>query len=219
MQYKVWIHMPIGERRKREKEQREKEIIDAAERLFIAKGFEGTSMDDIAAAVELSKPAIYRYFTNKEDLYFAVACRALDTVTAMMVKYVGEGRTGLDKAHSTGRAFYDFYRKYPDQYRILMNAQYIGGAGGKSPYQKRMAETSGINMKLMCDAIDMGKKDGTIRKDFDTLMAAIFFIQSLGTALEISGGNKKLLGLTGKSQDDFVSHSMDLMLHSIKKDA
>ena len=210
--------MPIKDRRKREKEQREKDIVDAAEKLIIEKGFEGTSMDDIAAAVELSKPAIYRYFVNKEDLYFAVACRAMDIVTSMMKKYVDEGHTGLDKAHSTGRAFYDFYRKYPHQYRILMNTQYIGSSGVESVHQKKMAETSGFALKLMCAAIDQGKEDGTIRKDFDTLMAAIYLMQSLSTALEITAGNKKLLALLGKSHDDFVMHSMDLMLHSIKRE-
>ncbi len=38
--------MPVQYRKKREKERRERDIMDAAERPFIEKGFEGTSMDD-----------------------------------------------------------------------------------------------------------------------------------------------------------------------------
>ncbi len=209
--------MPIEERRKREKEQREKSILDAAEKLFIEKGFEGTSMDDVAAAVELSKPAIYRYFASKEDLYMAVAYRGIEMVCSMMEKYVDEGRTGLDKAYATGRAFYDFYLKYPDQYRLMMNMPYIGSAGQESPYVKKIREATGNNLKLMCRAIDAGKKDGTLRDDFDTLMAAVYFMESLSTALEVSPGHRKLLELKGHSHRDYVEHSMDLMLHSIKR--
>jgi AcrR family transcriptional regulator len=210
--------MPIQERRKREKKQRESDIVNAAEKLFIEKGFEGTSMDDVAAAVELSKPAIYRYFDNKEDLYMAVAYRSIGIVCSMMEKYVEEGRTGLDKAYATGHAYYDFYLKYPDQYRIMMNTQYIGSAGRDSPYLKKISEAVRGNLKLMCKAIDEGKKDGTLREDFDTLMAAIYFMESLTKAIEISPGHRRLLELKGKSHHDFVTHSMGLMLRSIEKD-
>lgn len=209
--------MPIQDRRKREKEQRETSILDAAEKLFIKKGFEGTSMDDIAAAVELSKPAIYRYFANKEELYLAVAYRSVGIVCAMMEEYVEKGRTGLEKAYATGRAFYDFYLKYPDQYRLMMNLSYVGSAGQDSPYMKKIREATGGNLKLMCRAIDAGKKDGTLRSDFDTLMAAVYFMESLSTALEVSPGHKRLLLLKGHSHRDYVEHSMELMLHSIKK--
>jgi TetR/AcrR family transcriptional regulator len=209
--------MPIQDRRKREKEQRERDIMDAAEKLFIDKGFEGASMDDVAAAVELSKPAIYRYFANKEDLYMAVAYRSVLIVCSIMEKYVDEGRTGLDKAYATGRAYYDFYLNYPDQYRLMMNTKHIGSAGLDSPYMKKIREATGNNLRLMCRAIEAGKKDGTLRDDFDTLMAAVYFMESLSMALEVSPGHRKLLGLKGHSHRDYVEHSMDLMLHSIKK--
>jgi AcrR family transcriptional regulator len=212
------IQMPIQERRKREKKQRESDIIDAAEKLFIEKGFEGTSMDDVAEAVELSKPAIYRYFASKEDLYFAVTYRSVGIVNSMMEKYVEESRTGIEKAYATGRAYYDFYRKYPDQYRMIMNIQYIGGAGHDSIYLKKISEATRGNLKLMCNAIDEGKKDGTLREDFDTMMAAIYFMESLTKAIEISPGHRRLLELKGKSHHDFVTHSMGLMLRSIEKD-
>jgi len=47
--------MGIAERREREKEQRQKEIIDAAERIFFAEGVENSTMGEVAAAAELSK--------------------------------------------------------------------------------------------------------------------------------------------------------------------
>ena len=47
-------------------------IIESSMKLFAAKGFNGTSMRDIAKAVGTTLPTIYYYFGNKEDLYQSV---------------------------------------------------------------------------------------------------------------------------------------------------
>jgi TetR/AcrR family transcriptional repressor of mexJK operon len=46
-------------------------ILDAAKRLFPLAGFEGTSMDAIAAEAGVSKLTVYSHFTDKETLFFA----------------------------------------------------------------------------------------------------------------------------------------------------
>ncbi len=48
-----------------------KKIVDEAFTVFLAKGFEKTTMDDIAARLGVTKPAIYRYYKNKEELFLA----------------------------------------------------------------------------------------------------------------------------------------------------
>ncbi|MBB4703042.1 SACE_7040 family transcriptional regulator [Sphaerisporangium siamense] len=47
---------------------RRREILDAAARLFAARGFHGTSIEEIGAAVGVSGPALYRHFSGKESL-------------------------------------------------------------------------------------------------------------------------------------------------------
>jgi AcrR family transcriptional regulator len=48
-----------------------KKIVSEAFEVFLAKGFEKTTMDDIAARLGVTKPAIYRYYKNKEELFLA----------------------------------------------------------------------------------------------------------------------------------------------------
>ncbi|MCF3960493.1 TetR family transcriptional regulator, partial [Streptomyces fuscigenes] len=54
--------------RERKKRKRHQEISDAAVALFTERGFDGVSVAEIAAAVDISKPTLFRYFPTKEDL-------------------------------------------------------------------------------------------------------------------------------------------------------
>ena len=47
-------------------------IVDAATRLFLEQGYQGTSMDEIAAAAEVSKQTIYKQFTDKQQLFSSI---------------------------------------------------------------------------------------------------------------------------------------------------
>ena len=51
--------------------QKRRAILEAAQRLFLACGFEGTSVDQIAAEAGVSKLTVYSHFTDKEALFFA----------------------------------------------------------------------------------------------------------------------------------------------------
>ncbi len=53
-------------------EQTQQHIIDTAAKLFASRGYNGTSMADLAAAAGLTKGAFYHHFASKEALFFAV---------------------------------------------------------------------------------------------------------------------------------------------------
>lgn len=61
------------------KEQARKRIIEVAARVFSENGYYNTKMDDIAEALDVSKGAIYQYFTSKEQLLFAVVDFVFDS--------------------------------------------------------------------------------------------------------------------------------------------
>jgi AcrR family transcriptional regulator len=78
-------------------------ILDAAERIFLERGYQTASLDDIAAAAPASKPTIYAHFPGKEALFAAVVVR----ITKRMTDFEGyslEGRSVQDKLISLGTA-------------------------------------------------------------------------------------------------------------------
>lgn len=70
--------MSIEERRLKEKEERRRTIIAAAEKLFAREGFHNTTIEQVAADIDLSKGTLYLYFQSKEDLFFSILEEKID---------------------------------------------------------------------------------------------------------------------------------------------
>lgn len=66
----------------KEAEERKNEILDAAERLFAAKGYDGTSTNDILDAVGIARGTLYYHFKSKEDILDAMIDRMMGKMTA-----------------------------------------------------------------------------------------------------------------------------------------
>lgn len=71
---------------------RRRRLVDAAAKVFAARGFEATSMDDIAHEAGAGKPTLYRYFAGKDALFEAVFVDALDALEAELD--IAEATTG-----------------------------------------------------------------------------------------------------------------------------
>lgn len=94
--------MGLSERREREKEvQREKrrnQILDAARIFFRAKGFNGTTVEDIAREAELSPATLYFYFKSKDEIYASINLRLIEHIIATLKKaYNVEGLNAAQK--------------------------------------------------------------------------------------------------------------------------
>jgi AcrR family transcriptional regulator len=66
-------------------DQRRATIVEAAGRLFGARGYDGTRLDDVAAAAGVTKPILYRHFADKERLYLALLERHRDDLDRFAV--------------------------------------------------------------------------------------------------------------------------------------
>jgi AcrR family transcriptional regulator len=81
----------MGERRRLPGAERRELIIEAAGRLFGERGYDGTRLDDIAAAAGVTKPVLYRHFDSKRDLYLALLARHRDDLPTFTGAMPAEG--------------------------------------------------------------------------------------------------------------------------------
>ena len=77
--------LPVAERRTL--------IVEAAGRLFGERGYEGTRIDEIAAAAGVTKPIVYRHFRSKRDLYLSLLDRHRDDLAGLVASMPTEGST------------------------------------------------------------------------------------------------------------------------------
>ncbi|WP_406420273.1 TetR/AcrR family transcriptional regulator [Streptomyces sp. NBC_00873] len=110
------------------KERRE-QLLDIGRTLFADKGFEGTSVEEIAARAGVSKPVVYEHFGGKEGLYAVVVDREmrqlLDMVTSALT--AGHPRELLEQA---AFALLDYIERYTDGFRILVRDSPVAQSTG-----------------------------------------------------------------------------------------
>ncbi|MFF3495684.1 TetR family transcriptional regulator [Streptomyces sp. NPDC002795] len=99
--------------------ERRQQLLDVGRTLFAAKGFEATSVEEIAAKAGVSKPVVYEHFGGKEGLYAVVVDREMRQLLGMVTGSLtaGHPRELLEQA---AFALLDYIEEYTDGFRILV---------------------------------------------------------------------------------------------------
>jgi AcrR family transcriptional regulator len=135
-------------RRRLPRHERERQILDAAHACFAARGFGAVTMDDVAAAVGVTKPLLYAYFGNKEQLYIACMKRAGDALLATVVVAVGDAPRPAAMLRCGVEAFFAFLDEDRDAWRVLFDETLPGGG----EVARRVADYRERLLALIVDA-------------------------------------------------------------------
>lgn len=150
-------------------------VLDAATSLFLSKGYDGTTMDEVAALAGVSKPTLYRYFADKERLYAAIVAATTDDIDGLLRLVAEELATADDPREGLERLAGKFLTALmqPDLLRlrrlVIANAERFPevGQGWFSDGFERVLETLSI-------AFQRYAEKGRLRLD-DPLTAANHF--------------------------------------------
>jgi AcrR family transcriptional regulator len=110
--------------------ERREQLVTVARSLFAEKGFEGTSVEEIAALAAVSKPVVYEHFGGKEGIYAVVVDREvaalLGALTASL-RSPGHPRAIVER---TALAFLDYIETNGDGFRVLVRDSPVAEATG-----------------------------------------------------------------------------------------
>ena len=195
--------MGISERKTREKEQRRKEILDTAERLFFSRAYDDVSMDEIAREVELNKATLYLYFKNKEALFAAIVLRGIRILQKKYEECMETQVTGVVKVALMGQAYYRFSQEHPDYLRLI---KFYGTErfSKENPCTAEIGKGYGTCRMILRDAVREGIDDGTIRADLDPFLTSMYLMISFMDILSMEDKWKQVIEAEGFSYEQFT---------------
>ena len=107
-------------RREKEKEQRRKAILKAARKLFINKGYKPVTVANIAKKADLSKGAIYLYFSSKEEICAQILLDEIEKFHQKTFHLFDDGKSATEVLSDFSNLYVDFFLSDRELFRILM---------------------------------------------------------------------------------------------------
>jgi AcrR family transcriptional regulator len=148
------------------------QTLAAAHALFAERGYAAVKMDEIAAAVGVTKPLLYNYFGNKEQLYIACMERAGDSLTATVAEAVTASANPGEALGAGVRAFFSFLDSDRAAWAVLFDETLPHGgeiADRVAEYRHRIVEL--VSGSLLAQ-LPQDRRDA-VRVEFEALSTAL----------------------------------------------
>lgn len=170
---------------------REESIMEAAKKLFVRKGFDKTTMQEIADEVPLGIATVFRYFPKKEKLIVAIASSIISSQSDAFRAVIEMSGSCMEKLGALFDLFISFHQEEHRENIQLIEA-FESWASLSHEQVDIFDEYHTIfesNKLLFRALIEQGSEDGSIRKDIsvdDTLMTLINVFGSFAKKISMS---------------------------------
>lgn len=157
--------MGVEDRRKREREARERAILEAAKGVFLEKGYDAATMEEIAERAELGKGTLYSYFRGKEEIALALLSEGVEELFRRVEEVLGEEGDPAEVLKRLGRVYFQYYRENRAFFRIFV----FGRRRGPGPVIPRELLEPQIQRGKRCmegfaEVIRRGMEEGRFRR-------------------------------------------------------
>jgi AcrR family transcriptional regulator len=140
---------------------RRRQILDAARKCFIEKGYFPTRMEDIAEEAKLSKGGIYFHFESKRQIFEALVRQEYEESAAFVADMSKTGGNYQELIANLARHYIEFFRNRPDYPRFFM---VMGEMAGRDPSVRSMlAQLQAEYTRVISGFLKSGIESGALR--------------------------------------------------------
>src|SRR5690349_12919458 len=101
---------------------RRRQLLTAAQEVFVAQGYHAAAMDEIAERAGVSKPVLYQHFPGKLELYLALLDESAEKLTAIVRDALSSTTENRERVPATFRAFFDFVGDEGEAFRLVFES-------------------------------------------------------------------------------------------------
>ena len=149
-------------------------IFDAAAQLFAVQRFHEVRMEDVADAAEVGKGTLYRYFHDKEDLYYALIEAASRQLSTEVDRRLAHAASVVDKLEQVVAAIISFFDSQPYFFDLIQHVEALQTPGRTFPWSRTRKEFLARVTRLF--------EQGTTRGEFavsDPVRCALMLLGSV----------------------------------------
>ncbi|MEE2521318.1 TetR/AcrR family transcriptional regulator [Pseudarthrobacter sp. J75] len=100
-------------------------MLTAALEVFVANGYHGAAMDEIAETAQVSKPVLYQHFPSKRELYIALLESHLASLTELMLSALNSTHDNKERVQAVMRAYFQFIAADDQAHRLVFESDLI----------------------------------------------------------------------------------------------
>jgi len=179
--------MSVATRREKEKLDRRNAILIAAKDLFYDKGYQNTTVGEIADAADLSKGTVYLYFGSKDELYASVVLESFQIVEQKLHEIMGSGLDIREKGKALYLAFAEHCMEHREYFHMT---QYFLTENARQNLPRELVEAVSAHtarlLEYVAGLVTEGKATGFIRKDVDPFAFAVIAWRSATGLLDLA---------------------------------
>ena len=101
---------------------RRKQLLAAAQDVFVAHGYHAAAMDDIAERAGVSKPVLYQHFPGKLELYLALLDTHCDALVEKVRAEMAATTDNKERVRGATRAYFDFVDHESEAFRLVFES-------------------------------------------------------------------------------------------------
>lgn len=154
---------------------RREEIAEVAFRLFAKKGYDKTSLDEIANKLKISKPALYLYFKNKEDLFSFIIESKINATSKKLDEIFFSKKSSIEKLKDVVKFYIQTHISLNEDFiKVVYNAMLKLSETEKSKFKKRLIKCQKPAIEKLHSLIKDCIKEGSIKKS-----NSLFYVYAL----------------------------------------